>query len=134
MNINPLPSNEVHPSHLSFRWVHGYYGGVLAGFVTWKGKLCYFHLFDATTDARRFTIHSLSSDEAHMAVREYEKFKAHGGNHNDLLPDGSHAGRICRTTLEESAAAGDAYAVRKREPTVPYHLSPIIGWFTSTSL
>lgn len=134
MDTKLTSSAKVPVGDLNFRWVDGYHDGVLSGFAIWQEKLCYFQVSDATTEARRFSLHSLSLDEATAALREHENFKERHGTHNDLLPDGSSAGGTCITTLEECAAAGDAYAAGKKNPTSSYHMNPVVGWFTSTSL
>lgn len=134
MDIKPVSSTEVPVCDLTFRWIDGYYDRILSGFATWQGKLCYFQASDDTADARRFTLHSLSPDEAAAAIREHEKFRVRCGTHNDLLPDGSRAGGTCITTMEESAAEGDAYAAGKTNPAASYPLNPVVGWFISTIL
>lgn len=115
---------------LTFRWVDGYYDGILSGFAIWRGRLCYFEIGDDTTNDRKFTLHSLSDNEAEDAIRLYEAFKALHGDHNDLLPDGSYTRGTCRTrtTLEELAAIGDAIAAEMEagvwKPPVSYRLNP----------
>lgn len=138
MNAHLSPATEVRPQDLIFRWVDGYYDGVLSGFATFQEKLCYFEIFDDTTEDRKFTLHSLSAEEARAATRNYAASRELHGDHNDLLSDGSHAGGTCRTTLEAAVAAGDAIAAAMAagdwQPPASYRLNPVVGWFASAVL
>lgn len=130
---------EINPSDLSFRWIDGYWDGIMSGFAIWRGHLCYFEMCDEIDNRRTFTLHSLSDEEAKKAIRDYENFKALHGDHNDLLPDGSLAGGICRsrTTIEDAAAAGDTIAAAMEagtwEPPTSFRINPIVGWFISAT-
>lgn len=108
---------EIKVCELSFRWVDGYYSGILSGFATWRGRLCYFVVCDDPAHDRKFTLHRLSDEEAANAIRDYEEWKIVHGDHNDLLPDGSRAGGTSRTTIAEAVAAGDAIAAVKAAGT-----------------
>lgn len=131
------PESQIDPAEITFRWIHGFYSGVLCGFAEWQGQLCYFNCCDDTVDDEwKYSLHRLSAEDAEKAVRENEDFKKRWGNHNDLLPDGRHAGGVCTAILEESAAAGDeissAMAAGTWQP--PYSYSdhnPMVGWFIS---
>ncbi|WP_042725337.1 hypothetical protein [Chthoniobacter flavus] len=132
--MKTIEGTEIKSSELIFRWIDGYYDGILSGFAIWRGRLCYFEICDDTVHDRKFTVHSLSDEEATRAIREYEEFKALHGDHIDLLPDGSYAGGTCHTTMEKAAADGDAMAAGTWQPPVSFRLNPIVGWFTSATL
>ncbi len=129
---------EIKTSELSFCWVDGYYDGILSGFAVWRERLCYFSICDDSATPRKFTLHSLSDDEAENAVRDNNEFKAINGDHNDLLPDGSFAGGSSSTTWDQVVVAGEAItaamAAGTYQPPVSYHSNPVIGWFASTKL
>ncbi|GAA5132329.1 hypothetical protein GCM10023213_00290 [Prosthecobacter algae] len=135
--MNTVVTSEIKTGELTFHWVTGYYDGVLSGFASWQGRLCYFEISEDTATNRRFSIHSLSDEEVLNAIQENEEFKARHGNHNDLLPDGSSAGGKCITTLKDAAAMGyeiaSAMAADTWQPSDSYRLNPVIGWFTSTT-
>lgn len=128
---------EIDPKDLNFRWVDGYYDGLLSGFAIWQGRLCYFEICDASAPVRKFSVHSLSENEAKDAIGANEKFKAVYGDHNDLHPDGSRAGGTCRMSLDDLAAAGDVIAAeveaKLKHPPAAYGLNPVVGWFTSST-
>jgi hypothetical protein len=132
-----METREIKSHDLTFHWVAGYYDGVLSGFASWQGRLCYFEICDDTTANRKFSLHSLSDEEALNAIEKNERFKARHGDHNDLLPDGSSAGGKCVTILEDAAAMGDemasAMAAGTWQPSDSYSFNPVIGWFTSTT-
>ena len=131
-------TTEIPTSDLKFRWIDGYYDGVLSGFASWQGKLCYFQVCDDTGNSWKYTLHRLSDKEAHTAAQEHEAFRQRHGDHNDLLSDGSRAGGTCRTPLKEAAAAGDAITAAIKagtwQPPASYGNNPIIGWFASSTL
>lgn len=131
MDLSPWA--RIDPREITFLWIDGYYGGVLSGFAIWQERLCYFECCDDTTDEWKYALHGLSAEDAAKALQENEEFKELHGNHNDMLPDGTRAGGVCKGTLQDSAAAGDAIAAAMTagewEPPYPYRDNPMVGWF-----
>lgn len=123
--------NEIETADLRFLWIDGYYDGVLSGFASLKDRLFYFSILDESTAPRRFTLHSLTDQEAAVAVRDYKDFKERFGDHCDLSPDGSHAGGKSFATIETTLAYQEE---KKHEPTMSFHDRPIVGWFASDRL
>lgn len=133
MKIDLSILKEIPTREITFRWIDGYYDGILSGFADYQGKLCYFEVYD-DGGHREYTLHSLSDELIEKAIREYEEFKARWGDHNDLLADGRHAGGTCRATVQDLAAEADAISAAKKagtwEPPFSYsENSQVIGWF-----
>ena len=131
MNIVVSNQSEIKTADLHFLWIDGYYDGVLSGFASLKDRLCYFSILDDPTVPRRYSLHSLTDQEAEDAVRNYKEFKGRFGDHCDLSADGSHAGGKSFATIETALAYQEE---KKHVPPVSYDDRPIIGWFSSEKL
>lgn len=125
---HPIASlKEIPSSALSFRWADAYYDGILAGFASHQGQLCYFEIADDSAQPWRYILRSLSQEEQKEAAVDHEAFKQRFGDHCDLLPDGSSSGGRCHASVETALAQLEG---QKTQPAVSYRDNPPLGWFS----
>lgn len=125
-------AEEIPERDLRFLWFEAYYDVVLSRFLIWRDRLCYFSICDdAEEEARCFSVHGLSDEEAVSARRAYEEVRCCFGDHCDLGRDPAHAKRRPRVPTDEESAR---YEASRNEPDVRYDQNPTIGWFRSSQL